>query len=82
MNDNGPGISDEALPYIFETFYRAEGSRNIKTGGTGLGLTIARQIVEGHQGSICTESILGKGTTIYVILPLEKDDNDEKNINY
>jgi len=62
--DNGPGIDPSALPYVFDRFYRAEQSRNSRTGGSGLGLAIAKQIIEGHGGEIGATSELGVGTTI------------------
>jgi histidine kinase len=71
LSDNGSGISPEALPYVFEQFYRAEQSRNKQTGGSGLGLSIARMIMEEHKGSISAESKLGEGTTIRITFPKE-----------
>ncbi|WP_058303281.1 sensor histidine kinase [Gorillibacterium timonense] len=67
--DNGPGIEPSALPFVFDRFYRAEQSRNSRTGGSGLGLAIAKQIVEGHGGEIGAASEQGEGTTIYFTLP-------------
>ncbi|TVY01234.1 sensor histidine kinase [Cohnella terricola] len=67
--DNGQGIAEEELPHVFDRFYRADPSRNSSTGGSGLGLSIAKQIVEEHGGRIRAESEYGKGTTIYVALP-------------
>jgi signal transduction histidine kinase len=61
--DTGPGISLEDLPHVFERFYRADKSRTRATGGAGLGLAIARQIVELHGGSLDVKSVPGKGTT-------------------
>ncbi|MEW8986944.1 MAG: ATP-binding protein, partial [Bacillus sp. (in: firmicutes)] len=69
--DNGPGISRESLPYIFDQFYRADHSRSKLTGGSGLGLSIARMIVEEHGGSIRAESKQGLGTKITISLPTE-----------
>ncbi|CAH1198767.1 HAMP domain-containing sensor histidine kinase [Paenibacillus sp. JJ-223] len=66
--DNGKGIPEEALPHIFERFYRTEPSRNSATGGSGLGLAIARQIIDGHGGLIWAESEKGAGTTIFIQL--------------
>lgn len=68
IRDNGTGIAPEAIPYIFERFYRAEPSRNSSTGGSGLGLAIACQIIEGHGGQIWVESELGVGTSLYFTL--------------
>ena len=67
--DNGPGIDPEDLPYIFERFYRGEKSRNRATGGAGLGLAIARGIVEAHQGHIEVESRSNQFTRFYFTLP-------------
>ncbi|MCR4437194.1 MAG: ATP-binding protein [Clostridiales bacterium] len=69
VKDNGHGISPEDLPYIFERFYRADKSRNRSTGGSGIGLTIAKAIVEAHKGSITVKSELEKGTEFIVTLP-------------
>lgn len=52
ISDSAPGVSDEQLPYLFDYLYRAEDSRNRRTGGAGLGLAISRRIVEAHRGSI------------------------------
>jgi len=69
VRDNGSGISAEDLPYIFERFYRADKSRNRSTGGSGIGLTIAKSLVEAHNGKIEVKSELGKGTEFIVSLP-------------
>lgn len=68
IKDNGRGISQEALPFIFDRFYRADPSRNSKTGGSGLGLAIAKKIIEGHGGKIWSESTVGLGTSIFFII--------------
>jgi two-component system OmpR family sensor kinase/two-component system sensor histidine kinase BaeS len=70
VTDTGPGISADALPYLFERFYRADPSRNRATGGSGLGLSIAKRLVELHSGRIWVESVVGQGTTFFVALPL------------
>lgn len=69
ITDTGSGISKEDLPHIFKRFYRTDKSRNRKTGGTGIGLTIAKSIVEAHGGSIEVESRVGKGSCFTVIIP-------------
>lgn len=70
ISDNGQGIPEDALPHIFDRFYRADPSRNSSTGGSGLGLAIAWQIVEEHGGRIRAESELGAGTRVHIELPL------------
>ncbi len=64
--DNGRGIKDENLPFVFEKFYREDQSRNTNTGGTGLGLAIAKQIVEMHEGKIFATSKVGVGTKVII----------------
>jgi signal transduction histidine kinase len=68
--DTGKGIPPEDLPNVFERFYRVDVSRSRATGGVGLGLTIARKLVEAHGGTIRAESILGKGSRFIFELPL------------
>ncbi|AZU61787.1 sensor histidine kinase [Neobacillus mesonae] len=68
MSDNGPGISPQNLPLIFERFYRADQARGTAIGGSGLGLSIANRIIEEHHGAIWAESKLGQGTTILFTL--------------
>jgi signal transduction histidine kinase len=62
VTDDGPGIAAADLPHIFDRFYRADASRTRMTGGAGLGLTIARQLVELHGGTISAESEEGRGS--------------------
>ena len=69
VKDNGPGISEVDLPYIFERFYRADKSRNRLSGGSGIGLTIAKAIVEAHKGKISVVSKVDYGSEFIVLLP-------------
>ena len=64
VSDNGRGIPKEALPRIFEPFYRVDKSRSKKSGGSGLGLTLVRKIADAHGAEITVESSVGKGTTV------------------
>lgn len=65
IKDNGQGIPEDILPYIFERFYRGDPSRNTSTGGSGLGLAIAKKIIEEHDGTMWAESVEGMGTSIF-----------------
>ncbi len=65
VQDSGPGISPEDLPHVFERFYRSADS-----GGMGLGLAIARHLVEAHGGTLNASSKLGSGTTMRIVLPI------------
>ena len=70
VEDTGPGIPDEHLPFVFERFYRADHSRSRGEGGTGIGLAIARSVVDAHGGRIWAESEVGKGSRFTFSLPL------------
>jgi signal transduction histidine kinase len=69
VEDQGEGIDAAALPHVFERFYRGDPSRARSTGGAGLGLAIAKAIVERAGGSIELTSLAGKGATVTVRLP-------------
>lgn len=72
VEDNGQGISEEDLPHIFERFYRGEKSRNRKTGGVGIGLSIVKSLVEAHKGKVVVESRKKVGTKMVVMFPIVK----------
>lgn len=69
VSDTGEGIAPEDLPYVFDRFYRGEKSRSRATGGAGLGLAIARGIIEAHGGRIWIESTREQGTSVRFTLP-------------
>jgi heavy metal sensor kinase len=70
VRDTGQGIAPEDLPHIFDRFYRADKARSRTKGGSGLGLSIVRWVVDAHHGEIEVESTPGQGTTFRVRLPL------------
>lgn len=71
VKDNGTGIKEKDLPYIFDRFYRSDDSIKEDTRGSGLGLSIVKSIVDAHGGTIDIMSNYGVGTTVTIILPLE-----------
>lgn len=72
VRDNGVGIEKKEQERIFERFYRVDKARSRSMGGTGLGLAIAREIMELHHGSIRVESEYGKGSTFWLVFPLQE----------
>ncbi|MGN0342354.1 MAG: ATP-binding protein [Roseburia sp.] len=68
IEDNGKGIAQKDLPYIFERFFRADASRNSATGGSGIGLSIVKKIIEDHGGKIWATSKEATGTIMYFVL--------------
>lgn len=72
VEDTGTGIAPQDLSHVFDRFYRVEKSRSRDKGGSGLGLSIAKKIVEDHGGTVSVESVLGSGSTFRILLPVYK----------
>ncbi|MCK4797325.1 MAG: HAMP domain-containing histidine kinase, partial [Spirochaetes bacterium] len=72
VNDTGIGIPEDKLSSIFERFYQVDGSDSRKYGGTGIGLSLCKSVIEKHNGSIYAESN-EKGSTFHILLPVKKD---------
>ena len=68
IEDNGKGIAAKDLPYIFDRFYRTDASRNSSRGGSGIGLSIVKKIMEDHGGKIWVTSKEGAGTVMYLVI--------------
>ena len=68
IEDNGKGIAKKDIPYIFDRFYRTDASRNSSQGGSGIGLSIVKKIVEDHGGKIWVTSKENEGTTMYFVI--------------
>jgi two-component system, OmpR family, sensor histidine kinase BaeS len=71
IKDEGSGIPEEDIPHVFERFYRGDKSRDRKTGGIGIGLSIVKALVDAHNGKIEINSLLGKGTQVNILFPKE-----------
>jgi len=69
IQDEGPGLPETELEKVFEPFYRVEGSRSRETGGSGLGLTIAKSIAEAHGGRLSLKNRVGGGLEVRLTLP-------------
>ncbi len=70
IRDTGIGIPPEDQPYIFNRFYRVDKARSRNVGGSGLGLSICKQIIDIHKGKIEVESSMKKGSAFYVKIPI------------
>lgn len=77
VEDNGKGIPKKDLPYVFDRFYRSDFSRNSNTGGSGIGLSIVKKIIEDHGGKIYATSDEGAGTVMHFTLKKCKEAKDE-----
>ena len=83
IEDNGRGIAKNELPLIFERSYRTDASRNSSAGGSGLGLSIAKKIIEEHGGKIWASSREGQGTTIlFVLRKYKENEENEQDTDY
>lgn len=84
IKDNGPGIPEDKLSNIFNRFYRIDTERTKDFMSTGLGLAIAKEMVEAHRGKIYASSIMEKGSTFTIELPInnKEEEGHEANINY
>lgn len=82
IEDNGKGIAAKDLPYIFDRFYRADSSRNSATGGSGIGLSIVKKIIEDHGGKIWATSKEATGTIMYFVLRKYQEVPSEQDIDY
>ena len=78
LADNGVGISPKDLPHIFDRFYRADSSRNRQTGGSGIGLSIVKSIIEEHGGTIQATSEKDKGTVISFLLRKAREEKTDE----
>lgn len=72
VSDNGTGIAEADIPYLFERFYKADKARTRGKAGTGIGLAIVKNIVNAHNGQITVESTVGKGSSFIISLPLNE----------
>ena len=77
VTDNGCGIPADDIPHVFDRFYRADSSRGTKKGGSGLGLSIVKSIVEEHGGSITVDSLVDAGSAFTITLPLSPAETDK-----
>lgn len=78
--DTGKGIPAADLPYIFDSFYRADSARTPGDCHSGLGLSIARRLVEAHGGQLTVESASGKGTVVTILIPREKTSSPQRSL--
>ncbi len=80
VSDTGVGVPEDAIPHLFERFYRVDKARSRKSGGSGLGLAIVRNLVERNQGTISVQSTPGQGTTFRVTFPAFDTEDEEEDV--
>ena len=78
VQDFGEGIPKESLRYVFDNFFRADTARNRKSGGAGIGLSLAQALVKLHHGTIGVESTVGKGSTFTIKIPYNQQHFDKQ----
>jgi two-component system phosphate regulon sensor histidine kinase PhoR len=78
VTDNGIGISEEVMKHLFERFYQGDGSMTRSVGGSGLGLSISKQIIEAHGGRVWAESKPGKETTVFFTIPRNSEEKRKR----
>lgn len=82
IEDNGRGMKQNELTRIFDRFYRTDASRNSKRGGSGIGLSIVKKIIEDHEGKVWATSKEGVGTVLYFVLRKYQEENHEQNTDH
>lgn len=82
VSDSGEGIPSKDLPFIFEHFYRADTSRDRKSGGSGIGLAIVKQLVEVHGGKVDVQSREGEGSRFYIYVPFSEKSREAHKLQY
>ena len=78
VSDTGIGIPEEDMPHVFDRFYRVDKARARESGGTGIGLSIAKEIITRHGGDIRLESVLHAGTSVTIYLPIARTGHEEE----
>lgn len=81
ISDDGYGIPTQDLPYLFDPYYRVEQADHLQVQGTGLGLTICKEIIEAHGGRITVHSEIGKGSDFFIRLPRDEEWNTTNNMH-
>ena len=81
IEDNGRGINQKDIPRIFDRFYRSDQARRAR-GGSGIGLSIVKKIIEDHEGKVWATSREGEGTIIYFVLRKYQEGRHEQNSNH